>query len=363
MADRKKQHYVPKFYLKFFSDNGIHINAYLIKDQSIHQNIPYESQVNEKYFYGSDGKMERAFGSLENKVKKILDNIIINNKLPPVRTIERTDLLFFCVLQSARTKLSGELLNENVDLLYKKILSYQIPNYDKHLLFNCSLPANHAVLNVILGFGVVTDDIVCKLLINETSLPFITSDNPVMKYNQYMIRHRHPNPQMGFASKGLQIIYPFSPKLAIIFYDLNVYKIGDRKKGEIIIKNEADIESLNALTIINANEVVFFNSIIHLNRLNEMMCKYMRYRVEGERIRIEELNRERSISEEKIVLQCSKKSTCFYPNFNFIKATDKGKIFSSERMQFRNDRLKNDNYRHFLCEKFLPYPFIEELMK
>lgn len=133
MADRKKQHYVPKFYLKFFSDNGIHINAYLIKDQSIHQNIPYESQVNEKYFYGSDGKMERALGRLENKVKKILDNIIINNKLPSVRTIERTDLLFFCVLQSARTKLSGELLNENVDSLYKKILSYQIPNYDKHL--------------------------------------------------------------------------------------------------------------------------------------------------------------------------------------------------------------------------------------
>ena len=52
---------------------------------------------------------------------------------------------------------------------------------------------------------------------------------------------------------------PLSPKLLILFYDSNVYKIGNRK-GKVTISEPKEIEAINMLIANEANELLVFNS-------------------------------------------------------------------------------------------------------
>ena len=58
-GEKKKQHYVPRFYLKFFAD---HENKFYAYDFDTNRFIPnrvyYESQCYKKFFYGEDGILE-----------------------------------------------------------------------------------------------------------------------------------------------------------------------------------------------------------------------------------------------------------------------------------------------------------------
>lgn len=75
-----------------------------------------------------------------------------------------------------------------------------------------------------------TFDLKVKLLINTTVTPFITSDHPVIRYNQFLEMRRHPGGNAGLAAKGLQVFLPLSPKHMLLFYDDWVYKVGGRSQ-------------------------------------------------------------------------------------------------------------------------------------
>ena len=69
MAEKKRQHYVPKFYLKLFSwDDKKLINIYNISHKQIIPNGTLEKQCYEDYFYGKDLVIENSFGTIESVV-------------------------------------------------------------------------------------------------------------------------------------------------------------------------------------------------------------------------------------------------------------------------------------------------------
>ena len=56
---KKKQHYVPKFYLKFFSDAERKFFVYdFNKQMELPNRVFFESQCHKKFFYGEDGLLE-----------------------------------------------------------------------------------------------------------------------------------------------------------------------------------------------------------------------------------------------------------------------------------------------------------------
>ena len=57
---------------------------------------------------------------------------------------------------------------------------------------------------------------------------------------------------------------PFSPKHAIMFYDGDVYKIGNRRSWNICI-NKEDVSLLNRIIINNANEILIFKDSKYFN--------------------------------------------------------------------------------------------------
>ena len=65
---KKKQHYVPKFYLKYFADDNNKFFAYDFKSQSLlPDKVFYESQCHKKYFYGEDGILENQLSQKEGE--------------------------------------------------------------------------------------------------------------------------------------------------------------------------------------------------------------------------------------------------------------------------------------------------------
>jgi hypothetical protein len=77
-----------------------------------------------------------------------------------------------------------------------------------------------------------------KLLINKTSVEFITSDHPIVMYNQ-LLTFRTFGSNCGVACKGLQIFYPLDPKKVLMLYDGQIYRVGS-KRIAIDITNPQD---------------------------------------------------------------------------------------------------------------------------
>jgi hypothetical protein len=104
----------------------------------------------------------------------------------------------------------------------------------------------------------IVSDLDFKLLRNKTGIPFWTSDNPAVLYNQFLEKKRPESNNTGLVSKGLQIFCPISPNYYLFFYDKGTYKVG-LEKIRIIQVTENDVRQLNKLQFISANEKLYFD--------------------------------------------------------------------------------------------------------
>ena len=89
--------------------------------------------------------------------------------------------------------------------------------------------------------------IILSTFSNESGLGFITSDVPVVKYNQWFLErgYRHP---FGFGHMGCQCFVPLSAKICFCLFDDIVYKNQFGNKGRIRLYDEKDVEELNENT-------------------------------------------------------------------------------------------------------------------
>ena len=100
-------------------------------------------------------------------------------------------------------------------------------------------------------------DLKIKLFRNATGTAFVTSDNPIVRHNQYFEGNDHAG-HAGLGQAGLQIFLPLSPKYLCVFYDAQTYKIGDKSSRIVAISSTEDVAALNALQWLNAHENIYF---------------------------------------------------------------------------------------------------------
>lgn len=95
-------------------------------------------------------------------------------------------------------------------------------------------------------------------LISSSSNVFLTSDNPVVRYNQYCEGIEHSG-VTGVASKGLQLFVPLSPRHYLILYDSSTYRA---VAGRFTRKSKAvdsDIDQLNKIQLMSAEDHIYFS--------------------------------------------------------------------------------------------------------
>ena len=163
------------------------------------------------------------------------------------------------MLQLGRTAYSAEALDEFADEMAKRIIETRSGLTKEQLdtlRIGYSHPGRAAVGYAIQLFPLLID-LEWRLLTISNDLEFVTSDNPVVLYNQFM-SFRHHGSNTGLAAKGLQVFLPLSPKIALMLYDRNVYGVSSRNSQVVEVNAIGDVEQVNRLQFIAALESVYF---------------------------------------------------------------------------------------------------------
>lgn len=270
-AETKNQHYVPQFYQRMFSGDVNHktIGAYIISSRKYIPAAPIKNQSSGDYFYSDNQKIEDALGKMEELASEVIKKIKTN---PKCRLSTREEYILYCFtfIQIGRTLDRANFIQESVNQVAKTMLKKYVElkrttdeaaevecitdeivdtikvNLNKPAMF--SLGQHVQLINTCI-------DLKLKVIINNTRMPFVTSDNPACMYSMFLERVGEPIYALG--SKGLIFYIPLSSDIALLFYDSLCYKVGDRKKSYVEITQQEDAVQLNHLSACYANEVLY----------------------------------------------------------------------------------------------------------
>lgn len=253
-SQKNNHHFVPQFYLKKYSNNKKSVGMYLLNNQKYVEHASIKEIAYRKHLYGKDDDIENALAHDEGLWNGIIDRIIRTRKAD----LSQEDyllLLMFITVTEARTAQTADYNNQEINVLYDLIYKMKTGK-NKTLDVEFKIP-NLLPLEIALKIYPILFDLDIVLLLNTSNRGFITSDNPVARYNQYfMFRHYYRN--YGLGHMGIQIFFPLSPELCICVFDRIMYK--PEVEGIITIKSGSQINELNKLFLLNAYQTIFFNN-------------------------------------------------------------------------------------------------------
>lgn len=262
MPDHKRQHYVPRFYLKRFTDNEKVINLYNWKAGRAIFKASLKEQCYRDYFYGADGKMESEFADLEGKLNEYFKLMHKFGATPRPGSSDHDALLFWIVLQSARTPYAADMLNEMTDQMMKAVLSMR-HDVTQEMLDAVRIKHNDPVKAAIAYKAPsypLLRDMHFKLVVCPSGTEFLASDTPVASHNQLMRFRSHIGSTTGLTWKGLQIFYPISWRLMLMLYDPGVYVVGTKNDPWLFITDKRDVDELNVFQAAHSYENIYFRS-------------------------------------------------------------------------------------------------------
>lgn len=276
MSAKENQHFIPKFYLRRFSwgNNGKQIGVFNKETSLFFERAKLKSQAYKKNFYGKNKKVEDALGVLEARAAKLFRKVEREGFVPSGSDIEFFDLLYFTIL----TDLRNPIISKNIHLSRKIFIDDLYGKESQKSIFFSTLydQIDDNVELALSGIEVALEvslDLSLKLIVNCTSIPFITSDYPVVKYNQYLEKRKSLRGITGYGCVGLQVFYPISPTSMLFFFDATSYKVGDKKQTSINITKESDIKQLNILQFLNCSQIVYFNDKMIKLELEDYLLK------------------------------------------------------------------------------------------
>jgi len=267
--ETKNQHYVPRFYFRFFSNDKKTTNLFNVEKGIYKLKIPISSQCSEDYFYGSDGAVEKMLGKLESECNILfckLDKIKSTESLPRQQRKDnkiavlftKDDLLLlrlFAVVQYTRTKNMQMLVDEIVQETLRVVSKYERNSLPEDLFKRISLKngVNLAMFHAAIGFPLLLD-LNVTFLVNESKTDFILGDNPIVLFNPLMEKFSN-TAAMGIASRGLIIFFPISARLMVCLYDVSAYKF---EKEIIALNSSKEVDEINAMQMLVARQNVYF---------------------------------------------------------------------------------------------------------
>ncbi len=203
MASNKSHHFVPRFYLKLFSRDRRSIDLFKIARERTIARANLRQQCARDYFYGKDGKLEFSLAQLEGQCAQIIQRIIKAGDLPEEDSEDCQTLIFYILVQYYRTTYAAELVDDLTDKFWKQIIGptgkFTQDQLDAVRVVQTD-PAKYAI-NLVSTSHHLAFDLRWKLLLSPDGADFITSDNPVVFYNQFFY-HRRIGSNTGIAKKA-----------------------------------------------------------------------------------------------------------------------------------------------------------------
>ena len=260
----KKQHYVPKFYLKLFSQDGKHLWIYNLRSKDSFQ-VPIKNLCYEKYFYAKNLEFEKALSLIEQKQAETLHKLVDTQDFANFGHEDFDHIHLFLLLQSSRTKDGKVISNKYTETfvsdfmkpLMKSSADLKRNGITEEFIDNLKItfPADHMLAMLVALTGVeLISDLEPTLIINKSNKNFICSDAPVVLYNYIKIKNTSTT---GYQSQGLQIFCPLNKDLLLLLIDKNLYDLKRGTGSTIFINRDSDVDSINKLQLVNCLDNVF----------------------------------------------------------------------------------------------------------
>jgi hypothetical protein len=254
MQITRNQHYVPRFYMKQFSNilnantkkEKVLISFYQFKDGLLRDSVPTTSVCSEDYFYDEDGKVEGMLAEKEGKWASIIQQINLGVEL---NSNDIHGIQEFTIYQLLRTKASLEHSQNMASTMVTDVLYNEHPSLDKSVIRGLveqtieQKITSDLALEMIPDILPTLDDLKFTVLENNTSVPFFTSDSPVIIVNPLGIR------RAGLSNIGTIVFFPLSRTKMAVFYDSKLY-------GDIVseIDDVECVHSFNKYQYVCADE-------------------------------------------------------------------------------------------------------------
>ncbi len=327
MADTKKEHYVPRCYLKNFILENDRIKVFdKFKMQIREQRIMDVAMENYFYDINFEKLMQKAEADESEKIKTDLKKIVGQDDWEVVKNlldekhieknffskleeiysillhrfisksydgnswvvencnicseIEKEFMSLFIAIQIIRTKSFRANLGDTIAKFYQT-LAYKLQMNNENALskedFEVEANADFVKLqhsSIILDEEMALNiaETLCNhiwvIYVNKTDYPFYTSDNPVAtiphKFDKYMSYG-------GFASEGVEIVFPISPKLLLAMYEKETYKDKLQDRKYIVLSSKNQIDYFNCQQVYHSYRCVFSGK--NNFDIAEKMCK------------------------------------------------------------------------------------------
>ena len=172
--------------------------------------------------------------------------------------------------------------------MQRKVLELTSKNYETcealRETFGIIAPDLMPVYNLLMLDDVVEAIKDLKFLVLNADVDvFITSDNPVFKYNQYCQGVQNFG-TTGAGQTGLQIFLPLSPRHQLVLYDGKVY---DHVKSRTL--NTKDIDMINSLQVVSAEDNLYFSEWNLVERIESLVASETLHRADDSTV-LEEFN-------------------------------------------------------------------------
>ena len=256
----RQHHYVPRFYLKRFSKDPKCINIYNIRRRLSKRNVSLRHQCSKPNFY-RDQNIEDALSRMEAQAA-LACNTLTNQESSDMPKA----ILEFIATQHLRTPAQAKVR----EAMQRKFLELTTQSDETSEALRETLgiiaPDLMPVYNLLMLDDVVEAIEDLKFLVLNADVDvFITSDNPVFKYNQYCQGVQNFG-TTGAGQTGLQIFLPLSPRHQLVLYDGKVY---DYVKSRT--PNTKDIDMINSLQVVSAEDNLYFSDWNLLERIESLV--------------------------------------------------------------------------------------------
>lgn len=277
MAEDKNQHYVPQFYQKYFSEDDKNISLCILESGKTVYAAPIRGQASANYFYSDDISIEKELSHLETLMSSLMKKLICdeNYKLDDK---ELSILYTYVCLQYLRTEVPSANLQKMAEEFAKEYANFLI--HEDDFTDNLMVKIPYAPLKSLEFLDDMVRcclDLKWKFLkIDKDDKSFISSDNPVCYYNLFLEKKGVYKRAYGLV--GTFLFLPLSPKLAVLLYDSQIYKVGNTKVGGVVVVKEQDVDNFNILMSVNANKVIFYkNGSINYDCLKQLCIFNQKY--------------------------------------------------------------------------------------
>jgi hypothetical protein len=253
---------------------GKSINLYNLKADKFIQGGPVKNQCSQNFFYGTDLGPEKALSELEGQYSRIAQRVREHTE---ISSADVDWLRIFSIVQTRRTAQAVAQLKQFMDGMADEVFRNdpdQRPTKLTHdeLVVMCIRSA--------LNFAERIDDLKFIVLENKTNLEFSISDHPSVMSNRFSFESPGALPGFGLASSGAFLSLPMAPHLAAFFFDIGVYTVLIPIGSKFVeVKDTRDVEALNELQQLNAEQNIYFSSWAQRERFIARSDKVTRQRV------------------------------------------------------------------------------------